>query len=334
MGNAPDCQWADLPLAHGLSAVSRQESMDLISELRFRVTFLDQSISSSGGMSRLEAFMECSPNLKETIAPLKKVIGILESIPGLGDVLRPVVAKINEINTSLDDVLTDTIIFTAVTALKADSLLLEFLAASETLNGGDEIKKAQKYVDDVLGCLMKGTSQTSTWPAEVTVASFRQDQCYHIADLYRDMVNTVTLEAASVPEGSSEEMKRSIAGIREILGIMGKSSISPRNADLLKARPIFAADVLDQFREKYIRAADNDDQKLFGGASLPLVIGVSNALEACLRIAEDPFVATKDLDEELDFDNFLEDRKMQDQIQRESRLGGSTEAGSVVAAPV
>ncbi|KAF9165711.1 hypothetical protein DFQ26_009470 [Actinomortierella ambigua] len=179
------------------------------------------------------------------------------------------------------------------------------------------IQEALVQIQKVVDCLsttIKGAS------ADVAVIAFQQDICYDFADLYRNAVKTVVDNVASVPEGSSDEIKRSMAGIQATLDIMATSSIASNNTDLLKVQPIFAADVLEQFRDAYVSLADKDDQKVFANTGLTLAIGASNALEACLRIAKDPEAAINDLNEDLDFDE-VENKSsvVQNQAQGDSR---------------
>ncbi|KAF9162902.1 hypothetical protein DFQ26_003145, partial [Actinomortierella ambigua] len=130
---------------------------------------------------------------------------------------------------------------------------------------------------------------------------------YPIVDLYRGTVDAAIRNAASVPEGSSDEIKRSMDGILVVMDLMAKSSITTNNADLVKVQPIFAADVLGPFRDVYVSLADKDEQELFAVAGLSLTIGASNALEGCLRIAKDPTAAIEDIHADLGFENVEED---------------------------
>ncbi|KAF9100777.1 hypothetical protein BGX29_006274 [Mortierella sp. GBA35] len=69
---------------------------------------------------------------------------------------------------------------------------------------------------------------------------------------------------------------------------------------LLDSRPVFAGDLLDQYRIGMVRAGAKNDVQKFAAGSLGLVVSTSSALEACLRIAADSIAAVEDLNEELD----------------------------------
>ncbi|KAF9977787.1 hypothetical protein BGZ73_004854 [Actinomortierella ambigua] len=325
VGNSPDYQWIDSPSVDEPTAVSRQEMSDVISELEFRAAFLDKLALSSDGVSKAEVVVG-QDAVSDILAKLSAALDTLKTIPErlgpLGPLINPIITAIQNVLTASSGATPN--LSTVLGLLEVlEDLLSPLMPALRLL-----APEVAKILDEILTLIdqLPDPAAEAVSSKGLNVDSFQQDLCYPIADLYRSIVDAASKNAASVPEGSSDEMKRSIAGIRAVLDIMAKTSIASNNADLLKTRPIFAADVLDNFREEYIRGADNSDQKLFGGVGLPLVIGSSNALEACLRVADDPTAALEDLNEELDFDDF-EDENVKEEGQQQQQQQGQQQQG-------
>jgi hypothetical protein len=85
-----------------------------------------------------------------------------------------------------------------------------------------------------------------------------------------------------------------------LLDLMSKTSIAKTNEALLATRPIFAGDLIQEYRAELMRLAPTDDIRNYAEISLGLIVGYSNSLEACLRVAADPVGAFDEVDEELE----------------------------------
>ena len=138
-------------------------------------------------------------------------------------------------------------------------------------------------------------SATKKWP-------FQQDQCYDLTNMYRIVVTqaTKTSPALNLPAETSEDLKRLAAGSLSLLDLLDKSSVASTNEALLATRPIFVADGLDQFRIELLRVGNTEELQNYAQVALGTVVGMSNALEAFLRVAADPVGAIDELNEELD----------------------------------
>ncbi|KAG0266444.1 hypothetical protein DFQ27_009746 [Actinomortierella ambigua] len=311
IGLIPDYQWGDADI-EGQDAF-RTELADSIRELEFRAMFLDSLDASAEDVSKLEAEeTSCTVNLSPASESVKKIIDTLKDPASkTSDLYTPIASQAQTIVDSFNTPASLASLGSALVSLQTFSRLLAY--AKDTTAVGPLLLQAATIVQTNLECLSKGNKDAAPVDPDMVVVgnspsneaelSFQQERCYQIADLYRSMVDVLAKKASSVSEGSSDEMKRSMTGIRNVLDIMAKSSISANNADLLKMQPIFMADLLGQFRDEYVPLADKDDQKLFAEAGLSLAIGSSNALEACLRIAKDPVTAIADLNEELEHED-------------------------------
>lgn len=133
-----------------------------------------------------------------------------------------------------------------------------------------------------------------------------QGHCAPTADMYRLFIADATTNAPIVPDTASEDWKRIAAGVSSVLQL-SKNAIAQSNEALLNTRPIFAADLLNQYRDEYLRVAETDDAKIYAQTYLGAIVGASNALEACLRVAADPAVAAEELHQELNAQARFED---------------------------
>ncbi|KAF9977785.1 hypothetical protein BGZ73_004852 [Actinomortierella ambigua] len=326
---SPDYQWDYVD--PGEQNTLHEDLSNPISELEFRATFLESMDSSAEIVSKLES--EATPCTID-LTPINEIVGkiavALKDTSEYNDFYIPIIAQTQAISKSLSSSASVENLANALASLQTFSRLLLYVKGTKVV--GPLLSEAATSVKENLECLIKYNmgvfptiSDTAAGDRSVDAAtlSFQPEKCHQIADLYRSMVEVAIKKATSVSEGTSKEMKRSTAGVRAVLKIMSKSSIAPNNADLLETRPIFVADVMEQFRQNYVQKADNDDQKLFGNTGLPLVIGASNALEACLRIAKDPVAAIDDLNEELELDEF-EDDDLGSQEKIQGQLGAPT----------
>lgn len=138
-----------------------------------------------------------------------------------------------------------------------------------------------------------------------------QGHCIPTADMYRLFVNDATSNAPVIPDTATEEWKRIAAGTSSVLQL-SKNAIAQSNEALLSTHPIFAADLLNQYRDEYLRVAENDEAKIYAQTYLGAIVGASNALEACLRVAADPAVAAQELQQELNAQARFEDENDED----------------------
>ncbi|KAF9354729.1 hypothetical protein BGX26_007446 [Mortierella sp. AD094] len=158
---------------------------------------------------------------------------------------------------------------------------------------------------DVLAKCAVGTSK-------ITI---EQSNCNNIADMYRQAIaESIKISPAlNLPADASEDLKRLAAGSLSVLDLMDKSSIATTNDALLASRPIFAADLLDQYRSELLRVATTDDIKTYAQAALGASVGISNALESCLRIAADPIDAIDELNDELEAQAYYDEEEDDDE---------------------
>ncbi|KAG0333973.1 hypothetical protein BG004_000609 [Podila humilis] len=157
------------------------------------------------------------------------------------------------------------------------------------------IAPLQGLIKAIVGCNL-GIMSAENNNAAIDVSS-----CSVIADMYRLTVAEVakTNPSMNMAENANEELRRLAEGSMSILDLMSKNSIAATNENLLVSRPIFAADVLNQFREELLLVED-EMAKNYAQVDLALAVAVSNALEACLVIASDPVAAAEELDEEME----------------------------------
>ncbi|KAF9138360.1 hypothetical protein BGX30_009255 [Mortierella sp. GBA39] len=156
------------------------------------------------------------------------------------------------------------------------------------------IESAKPIIRTAVQCALGGSKLAIT-----------QGHCAPTADMYRLFVADAT-NAPTVPDTASDEWKRIAAGVSSVLQL-SKNAIAQSNEALLNTRPIFAADLLSQYRDEYLRVAETDDAKIYAQTYLGAIVGASNALEACLRVAADPAVAAEELQQELNAQARFED---------------------------
>lgn len=212
------------------------------------------------------------------------------------DVLGPIGTLTNAIFTAIEKVLPNLgdlkiVIAPLSFALQAvQTILSTFAFIPGLVTPLTLINKLIDEVKQIVICLTGGNK-----------LFFEASTCSTIADLYRIAVaeTAKTNPALNLPESASADLRRLAAGSLSVLDLMGKNAIATTNEELLAIRPIFATDILNQFREELLRA-ESDDIKMYAKRDLSVVVGISNALEACLRVAADPVAAIDDLNEELE----------------------------------
>ncbi|KAF8925596.1 hypothetical protein BGZ47_003168 [Haplosporangium gracile] len=144
-----------------------------------------------------------------------------------------------------------------------------------------------------------------------------QSHCAPTADMYRHFVEDAISNAPAMPATASKEWERVVAGASSVLQL-SKNAIAQSNEALLNTRPIFAADLLNQYRDEYLRVAETDEAKIYAQTYLGAIVGASNALEACLRVAADPAVAAQELRQELNAQARFEDENDEDDEDEEN----------------
>ncbi|OAQ31102.1 hypothetical protein K457DRAFT_124473 [Linnemannia elongata AG-77] len=163
---------------------------------------------------------------------------------------------------------------------------------------------------------------------------FEPQSCYLLADTYRDTVADAIKGFAALPTDMSEDLKRYLQGAQAILENASKTSVAATNEALMATRPIFPADVLDQYRMEIIRnSGDNDAIKMYAVADLGAVVAFSNGLEACMRIAADPAAAAEEANEEDEDEDEDMDEDYEDDDEEADEDEDEAEAADAQAQP-
>ncbi|KAK3843014.1 MAG: hypothetical protein J3R72DRAFT_420569 [Linnemannia gamsii] len=179
----------------------------------------------------------------------------------------------------------------AVSTLPTEFLSRPLIGALVTLQGS---------IDILTQCSTEGSK-----------LAIEPSSCYALADIYRGVTEDAagSSPALNLPIDAPENLRRLAGGSLTILDMLSKNSIAATNEDLLSSRPIFAADILDQYRIELIRVTMDEEIKGYAVAALGTVVGVSNSLEACLRVAADPIAAIDELNDELEAQAFYDDEE-------------------------
>ncbi|KAG0216392.1 hypothetical protein BGX28_002862 [Mortierella sp. GBA30] len=153
-----------------------------------------------------------------------------------------------------------------------------------------------------LAAILKGLQDTiakviSCSPGATNKMEIDASSCDKLADLYRSLVEESSKINPIVPVSASPETKRLVTGSLAVLDIMDKSSISSFNQDLLSTSSVFAGTLLDHYRRELLRRTNDANLQQFTLSYLGPVVGISNALEACLHIASNPPGSTTNTDE-------------------------------------
>ncbi|KAF9144483.1 hypothetical protein BGX30_012556 [Mortierella sp. GBA39] len=241
---------------------------------------------------------------------LKPIKGLLGGITGGG----PLAAVATTVSAAIN---------TAISFLKALSLgpLSAILAPVI-----DILKTIKKAIRTLIICQAGFGNQSEA-------QMFEQQSCYLLADIYRETIADVTKAFAALPTDMSEDLNRYLQGALAILENASKTSVAATNEALMATRPIFSADVLDQYRMEILRnSGDSDDVKMYAVADLGAVVAFSNGLEACLRIAADPATAAEEANEKDDMDED-EDEDMDEDYEDEDEEGDEAEAADAQAQP-
>ncbi|KAF9212080.1 hypothetical protein BGZ59_007252 [Podila verticillata] len=99
------------------------------------------------------------------------------------------------------------------------------------------------------------------------------------------------------------QFRHRILACRRVLDLMAQSTIAARNEILLVIRPIFVAELLDQYRYEIERVsvkAKDEAWRQYAQLGLVAVSDVSNTLEACVQVVANSAVACEELEEDLE----------------------------------
>ncbi|KAF9151412.1 hypothetical protein BG015_006703 [Linnemannia schmuckeri] len=277
-----------------------EESYSQISELEFRAQFLsrpeqkaDIEATATANGGEFNAEFICETGFKMIQGALQQVVQAVSTVPAPGFL---------PINMFMDRA--TTLLAEASKKGGPSNIGGTFLATDAVLTMLNLVSSASPDIfPSTIGQALKNTKEglgNMLMCSTAGAASIEQASCFEIADIYRAIVADVLANVPTVPADASEDLQRYSAGAQAILQVISKNSIAAKNEALLNSRPIFAAELLDTYRIEMIRAGAKDDVQNYAVSSLSLVIGSSNALEACLSIAADPAAAIDDLNDELD----------------------------------
>ncbi|KAG0055981.1 hypothetical protein BGZ83_006748 [Gryganskiella cystojenkinii] len=122
--------------------------------------------------------------------------------------------------------------------------------------------------------------------------------CDQIADFYRILVADASVNLP-LTTTESEDLRRVLVGTRAILDA-SRNAISTQNSKLLTAQSIFTGELTREYRDALLNIPNLDEKyKTYARTELGMITGISNALEACVRVATDPAAAADDLEGEL-----------------------------------
>ncbi|KAF9932705.1 hypothetical protein FBU30_007548 [Linnemannia zychae] len=299
-------EWAQ-GMEHEDSIAQLERSFSQISELEFRAQFLarpDTSIQAEGGETNTES--ACDTTINEIKTTLVDIAGKLQDVQLSGfNAPNKILASAAE---KLDNLKSDSA--NSQAAILAIDTVITMLRSIAPFTDGI----IPSSVTEALANIKSPLAAYTTCNSSNAASSPEHSVCYDVADLYRAVIADVVANPPSMPSDASEDLQRYAAGAQAILQIISKSSIASSNEALLASRPIFAADLLDDYRTEIIRAGAQKEVQTYAAASLGFVVGSSNALEACLRIAANPVAAVDELNEELDA---LEDEDYDDDYNEE-----------------
>ncbi|KAF9557029.1 hypothetical protein EC968_007853 [Mortierella alpina] len=283
-------------------AFRAEEASMSISELSFRAEFLsmfDKQIDFSADTSSCDGAKLIITNAVKTIQ------GAVTFISNTVPIVHPIAQFLKDALTQLNNVVMGAL--EVVNGIPILPITLAFKAVIAALTPfslpGSPVAPIFAPLIETLESIRDTALDLLRCATGATKIEIQASHCNSLADLYRLVVDdsTKTCAALGLPAEASEELKRLTAGSAAVLELMGKTSIAANNEALVSTRPIFAADVLDQYRIELLRATDAaENVKIYAETSLGVVVGISNALEACLRIAADPAGAVDDLNDELE----------------------------------
>ncbi|KAF9151411.1 hypothetical protein BG015_006702 [Linnemannia schmuckeri] len=299
-------EWA--PAAGQDLADEVEDLSSQISEIEFRANILSRLEQEALGDFETENACENSTAVIQTaLSATSGHMGIVGLEPFAGSIVRHLqqpIKRLNDMVSGGGGTVIDPASITP-TAFAFESFI-------QILKGAVSITPLQfmsKPILDSLTNLQGSVAHFAQCGAGSSKIAIDPSLCFPLADIYRGIIQDAVNDnpALNLPADASEDLKRLASGTLTILDLIGKNSIAATNEALLASRPIFAADILDQYRTELIRVTMDDEIKGYAVASLGTVVGVSNALEACLRVAADPVAAIDELNEELEAQAFYND---------------------------
>ncbi|KAF9910203.1 hypothetical protein EC991_007130 [Linnemannia zychae] len=311
VGNQDNYAWATSDSLEELSLKA-----DQLAAYSSEITFRAELLESLNPGFEATALIDCSA-IKSTVdVLLDGIIASLKTIapiPLIGSAFQFISTQLEKLKDFITNPSSSTEGFAAglgfaFSSLKTVLSTLQFLPLPLDISLiVKTILGAESVVHDAVHCVLGGSKLAIT-----------QDHCVPTADLYRLLVNDASTLAPILPEDASDEWKRIAAGASSVLEL-SKNAIAKSNEELLSTRPIFAADLLNQYRDEYLRVADTDDAKIYAQSYLGAIVGVSNALEACLRVAADPAEAYQELQQDLNAQSRFEEEDVDEDDENEDK---------------
>ncbi|KAF9911592.1 hypothetical protein EC991_003056 [Linnemannia zychae] len=289
-----------------------------ISERALRAQFLksiDEIAPSTAAGEEFNADGLCDSAANNLINLVEKATdNIIGSIPLVGPVIGPMIkqfiAPIKGLISGIDTGSISTLATSITSVLNTAIGLLRGIGlgvlGSFFIPLIDIIANIKDVLQTVLICKSSGGIK----------AKFELESCSLMADIYRSTLTQAAEAYANLPKDQAEELQRYLDGAMATIENASKTSIAPSNDALLASRPIFPADVLEQYRTEIVRNSNNNDAaRAYAVANLGSVVAFSNGLEACLRIVADPTAAAEEVneDEDEDFEDEQDDEEDQDE---------------------
>ncbi|KAF9144485.1 hypothetical protein BGX30_012558 [Mortierella sp. GBA39] len=279
-----------------------EDISSLVSEIEFRANILSRLEQEPSVDFKAEGDCESLTAVNQTaLSAISGLMGTVEVAPFAGSIL----GRLQKTIGRLIDMI-------SASGGSVTPINYAFESLIQILKGVLSIAPLQfvaKPILDDLTSLQGSPILFSKCSAGGSKIAIEPSSCFALADIYRGVIQDAAGDnpALNLPADASEDLRRLASGSLTILDLIGKNSIAATNEALLASRPIFAADILDQYRIELIRATTDDKIKGYAVASLGIVVGVSNALEACLRVAADPVAAIDELNEELEAQALYDD---------------------------
>ncbi|GJJ68595.1 hypothetical protein EMPS_00941 [Entomortierella parvispora] len=264
---------------------------DALSEQQFRATLLSSfevtDFQAEGGCGTIIAALTTAIN-----TTLTEVGNSLNAIPLVDPILKAVAGSLTQILNGVAGTVSQVTAAALGFVVTTLQTVLGVIGVGSLGPVAAALNAVVSLVNQLAGC--QGTN--------VGLLEVNEARCGNLADLYRSTLEeSIKINPAlNLPEDASEELKRLTTGTLALLDLMSKTSIAKTNDALLSIRPIFAADLLTEYRSALLRLKPSEDIRNYAEIILGTIVGSSNSLEACLRVAADPAAALEDLNEELD----------------------------------
>ncbi|KAG0085272.1 hypothetical protein BGZ93_008742 [Podila epicladia] len=300
-------------------AAKAEKMADSLSEVQFRsrlLARLETDIAAPSKFLSDDVSPACNDFLRKLKAGHKSLIDLLATLDTQVPVIGAFIKSAAEMAKKFLD-LVDMAIDDASKVLGAgiDSSLAALESTLVALGAETGLSDLLHPLASAIGAVRQVTKTIERCLGGVFAMSIDASYCYGVADLYRCMAQDVQNYTPALSTSSSEELKRLAAGASIVLNLIAQNSIAAKNEDLFSAQSIFAVDVMDDYRFELQRVAEeekNEEWKLYAQLGLGAVCGVSNALEACVRVVSNPRVARKELEEDLAFEEEMNEYEDED----------------------